>query len=101
MLPTDPQIAEALTAWHESGRASFEQAYRNLNYDECWQKTAKDGRHWIKLDSGSSGYYLVDKTTGDMWTIKAYGVPNRRIGTLAEVVARWRAGTTQWNSKAR
>ena len=90
----DPRITAFLTAWHENGRASFERDCRNLVYDEYAPKRAKDRRKYIALDRGASGVFLVDKTTGDVFTIKGYGVPNHRIGTLESVTDEYLAATT-------
>ena len=85
-----------LLAWHENGRESFARTYPASyaigSYDsESGQlKTAKDrGRRWIALDEGSSGRFLLDKATGEVYTIKAYGRPNRRIGTLETLTAQY------------
>ena len=86
LTATSPEILAALAAWHEDGRASF-YSYDYVPYDVARRKTAKDGSRWINLDSDRCGCYMVDKTSGDVWSIKAYGVPNRRLGTLAGFTA--------------
>lgn len=89
-----------LLAWHENGRQSFERTYPNSyaigSYDspDGELKTAKDrGRRWIALDKGTSGVFLLEKETGDVYSIKAYGRPNRKVGTLASLTAQYTAGT--------
>ena len=87
-----PLIQQFLAGWHEDGRAGFERAYRNLDYDsDAYAKSAKERRKYIALDCGrgdfASGVYLVDRMTGEVYTIKAYGVPNRRIGHIEQVIA--------------
>jgi hypothetical protein len=90
---TDPRITGFLTAWHAAQRADFERNYDRLVYDDYAMKTAHERRRFIACDRGNehtrSGVYLVDRTTGDVYSIKAYGVPNRRLGTLEEVTARF------------
>jgi hypothetical protein len=83
-----------LLAWHESGREAFARTYPNsyaigaYDSENGSLKTAKDrGRRWIALDEGSSGRFLLDKATGEVYTIKAYGRPNQRIGTLETMTA--------------
>lgn len=55
---------------------------------ECNLKMAvaryKDGKKYVKIDIGTSGRYMVDKTTGEIFGIKAYGVVNKGhfYGTL-------------------
>ena len=52
---------------------------------------AKIRRRWIAIDHGTSGMFLVEKATGEIYNIKAYGVPdhNKKIksnlGNLATV----------------
>ncbi len=85
----DPRIAAFLTGWHEINRERFEDSYRNLVYDVEAPKTAKDRRKYIALDCDHSGAYLLDKTTGLIWHIKAYGVPNKRhpLGHIDMILA--------------
>ncbi len=90
---TDPAIQKFLVAWHEAGRPAFEREYKRLDYDSpAYQHVARDRRKYIALDRGDSGVYLVDKATGDVFTIKGYGVPKRRVGTLAELTDEYRRG---------
>ncbi len=73
----DPRIVRFLVAWHENGRARFIRWYPKLNYDSTpYQKVAKARRLYIALDTGTSGHFLVEKDTGHVWGIKAYGVPH-------------------------
>ena len=98
MVNTEMQakIDSLLEAWHEAGRDSFERQYIGLDYDSpVYLKTAKERRKYIALDSGRSGAFLLDKETGSIFTIKAYGVPKRKIGHIDEatgahlLLARW------------
>lgn len=92
----DSRINEYLALWHENGRASFRKSYPNLDYDSQWYlKTAKSGRKYIYLDDGTSGALLVDRATGIVYTIKGYGVKNRPIGTLDELIADMRQANEQ------
>ena len=95
-----PEILAALKAWHESGRQTFEHNYPRQTYDDACRKTAKSGKRWLKLDSGNSGYYLVDLASPEpmVYTIKVYGVPKKCIGTLAAVTEAWRNRITHWAS---
>lgn len=87
-----PIIQEALTAWHEAGRADFERSYQNLDYDSPnYVKIAKERKKYIALDRGGSGAFLVDKATGDVFVIKGYGVAGRRIMSITELVDFWKA----------
>jgi len=77
------EIKLFLEVWHENGRAEFERRYTHLDYDSrSYTKNAKTRRKFIACDAGSCGFYLVDRETTQVYSIKAYGVPNRLIGTL-------------------
>lgn len=87
-----PKILAFLTGWHEDGRETFKRFAPNLDYDsDAYAKSAHERRKYLALDRGRdkwrSGAYLVDRVTEEVYTIKAYGVPNRRLGTLDEVLA--------------
>jgi hypothetical protein len=78
IAPDDPRIAEFLTLWHENGRSRFERDYSNLDYDaESYCKTARDRNLYIALDNGMSGCFLLEKSTGLVYGIKAYGKIHR------------------------
>jgi hypothetical protein len=77
------RIEEILKQWHEAGRSYFEKAYTNLQYDSVhYIKSFKEGGKYVKLDQGGeghrSGYYMVELATGNVYAIKAYGVPNKK-----------------------
>ena len=75
----DPRIAEFLILWHENGRAAFEASYSNLDYDShYYAKTAKNRKKYIALDEGGAGRLMLDKGTGEVWGIVAYGKINKR-----------------------
>lgn len=79
-----PLVVRFLEAWHENGRADFERRLPNLIYDsEYYAKTAKDRRRFVALDSGGSGWYLLERASGIVYSIKGYGVPKRPIKHLA------------------
>lgn len=88
-----PEVRDFLDAWHESGRAGFVGSCPSLDYDGYDPKRAVDRKKYIALDRGTSGVYLVDKATGEVWTIAAYGRPNRRYRPvpLAELTTQLRA----------
>lgn len=92
-MPLDdksPEVLEFLNAWHENGRAAFEANYENLDYDSpSYAKFAKLRKKYIALDRGSSGEFLVDRLTHRVFSIKAYGVPNRFVGTIESLTARY------------
>ena len=96
------QIEKLLKEWHEAGRAEFTNRYSSLTYDDiAYQKKAVEKRKYICLDVGTSGAFLVDKTTGEIWGIKAYGVPHhgKFIGKLGEVTGKTLHERRWWNLK--
>jgi hypothetical protein len=69
-------ISRLLNDWHEAGRERFNRNCSNLNYDLYSPKTQQDGRKYIKMNVGLAGAFMVKKSTGEIFRIKAYGVPN-------------------------
>jgi hypothetical protein len=89
-------VGRFLDVWHENERLFWN--YENLNPDEDCPKSAIDRRQMIALDRGTSGHFLVEKATGFVWTIKAYGKKNRvAYANLAEAIA----GFEKANAEAR
>lgn len=79
-----PEIQRFLEAWHENRRVQFQRDYPNLDYDGfSYRKHAHTRKKFIACDSGTSGYFLVNRETAEVHSIKSYGVPNRLIGALA------------------
>jgi hypothetical protein len=97
-----PEVTAFLVAWHENGRASFERQSASLVYDEYKVKRAVTRSRWICLDVGPapyfSGVFVVDRATGHVYTIKAYGRPNRLIGTLRDLTAEYQAATATYRA---
>ena len=92
----DERVAEFLTLWHENGREAFRKSYPSLDYDgPHYAKTAKDRKKYIALDDGSSGAFLLDKATEEVFRIKGYGVKGRCIGTLDSLIASYREANEQ------
>ncbi len=71
-------VLEFLHAWHEDGRLPFEMSYLHIDYDRDYPKRATNRKKYICLDNGSSGQFILDAETGDVWTIAGYGRPNKR-----------------------
>jgi hypothetical protein len=88
-----PEILAFLTAWHENGRANFTRNYDVLDYDTYAVKSAKDRTKFIACDRRDSGVFLVDRATGDVYSIKGYGRPNRKVGTVVGLTAAYNAAT--------
>ena len=99
--PNDPRVVDFLDAWHENGRADFEQryshAYATGSYDSPtgYAKHACGRRKYICLDCGTGGVMMVEKTTGQVFGIKAYGTIHRGhpLGRIEELAAKYRKAT--------
>lgn len=63
--------------------AEFAQKYPNLVVPD--RVTANPRRKFIAIDIGSSGAFLVERTTGELFNIKAYGVPDRNKKRKADI----------------
>jgi len=46
------------------------------NLTEGYKWHLKEGKKFYKLDCGSSGYFMIEIATGEIFNIKAYGVPD-------------------------
>lgn len=82
MLLTQEQVGkieEILKQWHEAGRAAFQKTYESLDYDsESYSKHYHVGGKYVRLDTGTSGAFMVEIESGIVYEIKSYGVPNKR-----------------------
>jgi len=92
------RIAELLDEWHKAGRAAFEERYPILDYDTHARKSMVVRRKYILLDEGNSGAFAVDKTTGKVYRIKAYGRPNLRkcVGHVDAINGLWLVTYRWW-----
>lgn len=45
----------------------------------------KDGQRWVKIDCGPSGAFLMDAGDGELYNIKAYGVPDHNKKRKADI----------------
>lgn len=63
---------------------------------------AKERRKYIALDCGTSGAFLMDKATGELYNIKSYGAADQNkkrkadIGNIQTVDPAW-LFTKRWN----
>jgi len=91
------KLTHFVTLWHENGRARFQRSSPSLDYDTYSPKTFTERRRWVALDQGSPtqagqcGVFLLDPLTEEVYTIKAYGVPNRKVATLDSLIRDYEA----------
>ena len=94
---TDPQfqalkhVMDEITQKLEALRAMIEAQHHQRLIDEGMNPELhqhdcrlKYGRKYVNVDVGTSGYYMVEMSTGNIYGIKAYGVIHRghQYGTL-------------------
>lgn len=91
MKAIETKIAEFATALESAQLASLVRGNVNCeaNQRNC-KVTTHEGKKYWRVDVGSSGKYMVDKTTEEILFIKGYGVPHKghRFGTL-DTIAEW------------
>ena len=78
-----------LFMWHEAHRAEFvNRGYVNLlpTFDTQEEKHTHTGAKYIRLDVGSSGAWMLEIATGDIFGIKGYGVPDKKkiVGNVGD-----------------
>jgi hypothetical protein len=88
-----PEITAFLAAWHENGRDLFKRSYPNLDYDQYDPKHATTRRTFVACDHGTSGAFLVDRLTHNVFSIKAYGVKGYFCGTVESLTMRYEEAT--------
>ena len=81
------QLEALAREWHEAGRALFDKRCPNLIYDTYAPKQVIEKNKYFYLDQRGSGFFMVEKTSGNIYGIKAYGVINRRklVGHVSTV----------------
>ncbi len=82
------RLLEVLDQWHEAHRADWNRGYVNMSpesqetygkhFDQREEKHAHVGAKYVRLDTGTSGAWMLDASTGDIFSIKAYGQVDRK-----------------------
>lgn len=89
-MTTREQVEAFAARWHEEQREPWaRKGYTapGMEHDTYNPKTVHEGKTWFRVDSGSSGAFMVRKADGLVFCIKGYGVPNLRkcVGHVDEV----------------
>lgn len=74
-------IIRVLNQWHEAHRAEFvRDGYTNLlpTFDTQEEKHAHIGGKYMRLDVGTSGAWMLELSTGEVYGIKGYGKIDRK-----------------------
>lgn len=67
------RVKQIVKEWHEAGRSEHEKKYPGLNYDTHNYKSIKERTKYYYLNEGTSGVFMIEKTTEYIYRIKAYG----------------------------
>jgi hypothetical protein len=90
-----PEIRRFVAAYEEN---------QNIAGHSC-QIIAEDRRKYIAIDeerAGSrSGRFLIDRTTGIVYTIKGYGQRGYSVGTVTGLTAQYRDATATYDPRSR
>ena len=78
----DEKIAELVFRLQESVNAKHKAMDYTFEPDKV---TVKERQKFVAVDIGSSGCFLVEKETGEIFNIKAYGVPDRNKKKKADI----------------
>lgn len=73
---TDTKITELLQAWHDNDKRYGGYKANPELADQFNAKHVVDGTKYLKLNSGSSGHFMVNRETEMVFSIKGYGTPN-------------------------
>ncbi len=107
-----PEVAEFVAAYQEN---------RNLAASSSWLAggwriaiVAETRRKYVlvdetdayngeppRLDVSRSGRFMVDRSSGEVFTIRGYGQRGHRIGSLAGLTASYRAGSATYVAGSR
>lgn len=74
-------IIKALDQWHEAHRADHvKSGYTNLfdSFNAREEKHGHIGGKYMRLDVGTSGAWMLELATGDVYNIKGYGKIDRK-----------------------
>ena len=92
MTEQEQRIIRVLDGLNKCEQSKHDAAGYTHKPDE-WH--AKERAKYIALDCGSSGAFLVEKATGELYNIQGYGTPDRNkkrkadIGNIATVDPVW------------
>jgi len=82
-VTTIERLREVLNQWHKAHRTDWATGYRtsNLewkaNFDTHEEKHAHIGAKYVRLDTGTSGAWMLEISTGNIFGIKGYGQVDR------------------------
>lgn len=74
------RLLYVLEQWHSAHKESWTKDYANssTNFDTYEEKHAHVGAKYVRLDTGTSGAWMLECATGDIWQIKGYGKVDKK-----------------------
>lgn len=86
MHTTTEKITALANLIHEQTKQYYAERY-TYDFSNDVKVNVKEGEKYIKIDVGHSGKYMIEKSTGNIYGIKGYGVIHRghQYGTLDTV----------------
>jgi hypothetical protein len=78
----ETKLIDLVLALQESVNAEYRKDYPNVIPPAV---TLKRRVKFICVDIGTSGAFMVEKATGELYNIKAYGVPDRNKKAKADI----------------
>jgi len=68
------RLLEVLGQWHDAHLADHRKSgYTPTEFDSREEKQAHVGQLYVRLDTGSSGAWMLELPTGDIYRTKGYG----------------------------
>jgi len=76
-------VIKVLDQWHEAQRQSYHREYvpgpdEIKRFNEREEKHGHIGGKYMRLDVGTSGAWMLEMATGDVYQIKGYGKIDRK-----------------------
>lgn len=71
-------VIKVLNQWHEAQRQDKGLLGNTANFDEREEKHGHVGGKYMRLDVGTSGAWMLEMATGDVYQIKGYGKIDRK-----------------------
>jgi uncharacterized protein YjbI with pentapeptide repeats len=87
------RLKQVLDQWHAAHKADYFKSYNTewvedhkANFDAHEEKHAHVGDKYIRLDTGTSGAWMLEAETGAIYSIKGYGKVNKTkcVGDISD-----------------
>jgi hypothetical protein len=84
---TFERLLQVLDQWHAAHKTDYLKSYAETyssvldwgaRFDQGEEKHAHVGAKYVRLDTGTSGAWMLECATGDIWQIKGYGKVDKK-----------------------